>query len=154
MDETIRPGEIAIALDPARPYDAKLYFIGHIRTPWHRRNECPRQGDPVAGPECRIVVDPIWQPALQGIETYPELQILYWMNEARRDLVVQAATGKEPRGTFAMRSPVRPNPIASSIVALRRGEAGSLIVAGLDCLDMTPLLDIKAQFGETKSTAP
>jgi tRNA (adenine37-N6)-methyltransferase len=154
MDETIRPGEIAIALDPARAFDAKLYFIGHIRTPWHERSQCPRQGDRTEGPECRIVIDPIWRQALTGLESWPELQILYWMNEARRDLVVQAATGKEPVGTFALRSPVRPNPIASSIVALRGVEEGALIVSGLDCLDMTPLLDIKPHFGEAKPASP
>lgn len=150
MDDTIRPGEVAIAFDLARETDAKLYFIGRIRTPWTERGQCPRQGDRDAGPECRIVVDPLWHQALTGIERWPELQILYWMNFARRDLVVQAATGKAPAGTFAMRSPVRPNPIASSIVALRRVEEGSLIVTGLDCLDGTPLLDIKAHFGDVK----
>jgi tRNA (Thr-GGU) A37 N-methylase len=96
----------------------------------------------------------MWHRALTGIERWPELQLLYWMNFARRDLVIQVATGKEPQGTFAMRSPVRPNPIASSIVALRRVEEGKLIVTGLDCLDMTPLLDIKAHFGEAKLPAP
>jgi tRNA (Thr-GGU) A37 N-methylase len=94
------------------------------------------------------VLDPLWHRALQGIEAFPELQILYWMNEARRDLVIQVATGKPPLGTFAMRSPVRPNPIASSIVALLKVEPGCLIVRGLDCLDGTPLLDIKAHFGD------
>ncbi len=153
MDETIRPGEIAIALEPSRAADAQLYFIGHIRTPWTVRRECPRQGDREMGPECKIVVDQLWRQALTAIERWPELQILYWMNFARRDLVVQVATGKEPQGTFAMRSPVRPNPIASSIVALRRVEEDALIVTGLDCLDMTPLLDIKAHFGELKEGA-
>ncbi len=154
MDETIRAGEIAIALDRHRPFDATLYYIGHIRTPWSVRGQCPRQGDRVAGPDCRIVLDLLWHQALMGIEHWPELQILYWMNEARRDLVVQAATGKEPVGTFALRSPVRPNPIASSIVALRRIEANVLIVGGLDCLDGTPLLDIKPHFGEVKPATP
>lgn len=148
QDETIRPGEIAVGLDPAQPSDAGLSFIGHIRTPWGVRGQCPRQGDRTAGPECSIVVDPLWHRALEGIEYWPELQILYWMNEARRDLVIQVATGKQPQGTFAMRSPVRPNPIASSVVTLLRVEAGTLIVRGLDCLDGTPLLDIKAHFGE------
>ncbi len=154
MDETIRAGEIAIAFDSSSAQDAQLVFIGYIRTPWTERGKCPRQGDRDNGPECIIVVDPLWHRALTGIERWPELQILYWMNFARRDLVIQAATGKEPMGTFAMRSPVRPNPIASSIVALRRVEEGRLIVTGLDCLDMTPLLDIKAHFGEAKLSAP
>jgi len=148
MYESIRPGEVAITLDPEKAFDAGLMFIGTIHTPWTIRKECPRQGDRIDGPECRIVIDPLWHAALQGIETQPELQVLYWMNEARRDLVVQAATGKEPLGTFAMRSPVRPNPIASSIVTLARVEEGALIVRGLDCLDGTPLLDIKAYFGD------
>jgi tRNA-Thr(GGU) m(6)t(6)A37 methyltransferase TsaA len=147
MDETIRPGEVAVVFDPAAAEGAKLAFIGHIRTPWTERGQCPRQGDRIEGPECTVVVDPVWRQALTGIDRWPELQILYWMNFARRDLVIQAATGKEPQGTFAMRSPVRPNPIASSIVSLRRVEEGRLIVTGLDCLDMTPLLDIKAHFG-------
>jgi len=150
MDETIRPGEIAVAFDPSNVRDAQLIFIGHIRTPWTERGQCPRQGDRNEGPECTIIVDAMWHQALTGIERWPELQILYWMNFARRDLVIQAAAGKEPMGTFAMRSPVRPNPIASSIVALRRVEEGRLIVTGLDCLDMTPLLDMKAHFGEAK----
>jgi tRNA (Thr-GGU) A37 N-methylase len=48
-----------------------------------------------------------------------------------------------PRGTFALRSPVRPNPIASSVVDLV-GIAGTTItVRGLDCVDWTPLIDIK-----------
>jgi len=47
------------------------------------------------------------------------------------------------RGTFALRSPVRPNPIGTSIVRLVRVEAGIVSVRGLDCLDGTPLLDLK-----------
>jgi tRNA-Thr(GGU) m(6)t(6)A37 methyltransferase TsaA len=154
MDHTIRLGEVAIDFDPSLAEGAKLAFIGHIRTPWTERGQCPRQGDRKDGPECMIVVDSIWHQALTGIEKWPELQLLYWMNFARRDLVIQAATGKDPLGTFAMRSPVRPNPIASSIVALRRVEHGKLIVTGLDCLDMTPLLDIKAHFGEAQPSVP
>jgi tRNA (Thr-GGU) A37 N-methylase len=46
-------------------------------------------------------------------------------------------------GTFALRSPVRPNPIASSVVALVDVEGATLRVRGLDCLDGTPLIDLK-----------
>ena len=48
-----------------------------------------------------------------------------------------------PMGTFALRSPVRPNPVASSVVKLEATEPGALLVRGLDCVDGTPLLDIK-----------
>ena len=85
--------------------------------------------------------------ALKGVEGKAELQILYWMDFARRDLVVQVPrTHGEVSGTFALRSPVRPNPIASSIVTLLRVEKNGLAVRGLDCLDGTPLLDVKPFF--------
>ena len=50
-------------------------------------------------------------------------------------------------GTFALRSPVRPNPIASSVVELVSVEGTTLHVRGLDCLDGTPLLDLKPDRG-------
>jgi tRNA (Thr-GGU) A37 N-methylase len=53
----------------------------------------------------------------------------------------------EAAGTFALRSPARPNPIASSVVTLIRREETVLIVKGLDCLDLTPLIDIKPHYG-------
>ena len=49
----------------------------------------------------------------------------------------------QPRGTFATRSPHRPNPISLSLCTLVAVEAGSLVVAGLDLLDGTPVLDVK-----------
>ena len=72
------------------------------------------------------------------------------MDEARRDLVVQAPRHYgEPRGTFALRSPVRPNPIAASVAKLVKIEGLCLSVVGLDCRDGTPLLDLKPYFAST-----
>ena len=45
-----------------------------------------------------------------------------------------------------MRSPVRPNPIAASVVRLVKVDGTRLTVIGLDCLDGTPLLDLKPYF--------
>jgi tRNA-Thr(GGU) m(6)t(6)A37 methyltransferase TsaA len=76
--------------------------------------------------------------------------VLYWMDRARRDLVLQAPHHYgEQRGTFALRSPVRPNPIAMSVVRLLRMDGTALSVIGLDCLDGTPLIDIKPYFAST-----
>jgi tRNA (adenine37-N6)-methyltransferase len=145
MNDAKREGESATEL-PGR-VDASLYFIGRIRTPWRERADCPRQGDPVNGPECRIEIDPRWRDALLGIEKHQQLQILYWMDRSRRDLVRQIGRGRsEPSGTFALRSPARPNPIASAIVALIGVADLTLVVKGLDCLDETPLLDIKPNY--------
>ena len=122
---------------------AAVYFIGRIRTPWLTRRDCPRRGDPVDGPICAIELDPRWAQGLEGIETHPRLQVLYWMHEARRDLVLQTPRGAGPIGTFALRSPVRPNPIASSVVTIVECIGTTLRVRGLDCLDGTPLIDLK-----------
>jgi tRNA-Thr(GGU) m(6)t(6)A37 methyltransferase TsaA len=150
--QDIRAGEIAIAL-PTKA-DASLYFIGRIRTPWKERKDCPKNAREAreSGAVCTIEVEPRFAPALQGLETCSHLIVLYWMDRARRDLVFQVpahyGTG---RGTFALRSPARPNPIALSVVQLLHIEGNKLEVVGLDCLDGTPLLDIKPYFASTDS---
>ncbi len=138
----LRPGEIAVEAGPAT--DAGLRFIGLIRTPWASRADCPRQGDMHAGLECRIALDSPWDAGLAGVEAFATLDVLYWLDEARRDLVVQAPRHADgPRGTFALRSPERPNPIGLSRVTLIRREGATLVVRGLDCRDSTPLIDVK-----------
>jgi tRNA-Thr(GGU) m(6)t(6)A37 methyltransferase TsaA len=140
----IRDGEIAVDL-PAS-FDAGLYFIGRIGTPWTHRDDCPknaRESDAV----CTIELDARYAAALRGVDSCSHLLVLYWMDKARRDLVVQAPRHyNEPRGTFALRSPVRPNPVAASVVRLLNVQGTKLSVVGLDCLDGTPLVDIKPYF--------
>ena len=136
-----RPGEVVLALPERR--DAGLLFIGVIRTPFATRDQCPRRGS-LDGPVCRIVLDPPFVPGLRGIEAHERIEVLYWMHLARRDLIVQAPRAHgQPSGTFALRSPVRPNPIAVSGCVLVGVEGDTLLVRGLDCVDGTPLIDIK-----------
>ena len=143
----VRFGEVAIDL-PERT-DAELYFIGRIHTPWARREDCPknsRESDAL----CTIEMDARYAAALKDVETSTHLLVLYWMDKARRDLVLQAPRHyATQRGTFALRSPVRPNPIAASVVELVKVDGTRLTVRGLDCLDGTPLLDIKPYFAST-----
>ncbi len=104
-DQT-RPGELEVEL-PKR-MDANLVFIGRIRTPFASRDQCPRQGK-ADGPVCRIEIDPLWQPALKGLEHYGRVEVIYWMHQARRDLLQQSPrSDRATTGTFALRSPVRP----------------------------------------------
>ena len=143
-DFGIREGEVAVAMPDE--FDAHLYFIGRVRTPWTRREQCPknaRESDAV----CTLEIDPRFAAALTGIETCTHLLVLYWMDKSRRDLVLQAPRHYgELRGTFALRSPARPNPIATSVARLVKVDGSRLSVVGLDCLDGTPLLDIKPYF--------
>ncbi len=137
----IRAHEVAVA--PPPPTDAGLVFIGRIRTPWTSRLECPRQGR-LDGPDCQIEIFAPWIAALDGIAAFERLEVLYWLDQSRRDLVRQSpADDGRTRGTFALRSPVRPNPIGTSIVALQAVAGAVLTVRGLDCLDGTPLVDLK-----------
>jgi tRNA-Thr(GGU) m(6)t(6)A37 methyltransferase TsaA len=143
----LREGEVAVAL-PGE-FDASLYYIGRIHTPWRRREECPKNARE-ADVECSIVLDPRWAEGLKDLETASHIIVLYWMDRARRDLLLQAPRHyAEPHGTFALRSPARPNPIALSVARLLRIEGNRLAVVGIDCLDNTPLLDIKPYFAST-----
>jgi tRNA-Thr(GGU) m(6)t(6)A37 methyltransferase TsaA len=148
MSEDIREGEIAVALPET--FDAGVYFIGRIRTPWTRRDQCPKNARG-SDAECTIKLDPRYAAALDGVATCTHLVVLYFMDQARRDLVVQVPRHGARRGTFALRSPVRPNPIAMSVVRLVRVEGTMLSVIGLDCLDGTPLIDIKPYFASVDS---
>jgi len=137
----IRQNEVSVELPATN--DAGLIFIGRIRTPWSDRLQCPRQGR-ADGPICRIEIDALWQRALDGIEQFERIEVLYWLDQSRRDLVQQSpANDGSTRGTFALRSPVRPNPIGTSVAHLASRNGNVLLVRGLDCLDGTPLLDLK-----------
>jgi tRNA-Thr(GGU) m(6)t(6)A37 methyltransferase TsaA len=143
----IRDGEVTAALPDSA--DAAIYFVGRIHTPWTTRRSCPKNGRE-SDAVCTIAVDPRWAAALQNVESCTHLIVLYWMDQARRDIAVQVpghyGVG---RGTFSLRSPVRPNPIALSVVRLIKVEGNVLSVVGLDCLDGTRLVDLKPYFVST-----
>lgn len=140
-ENEVRRNEVAV--DPPPATDAGLVFIGRIHTPWTSRMMTPRQGR-ADGPVCRIELFEPWVAALDGVERFERLEVLYWLHLSRRDLVRQSpANDGSVRGTFALRSPVRPNPIGSSIVSLVSVEGAGLLVRGMDCIDGTPLIDIK-----------
>src|SRR4026209_1094696 len=148
-DFAIRDGEKAVDL-PSTP-DVGLYFIGRIHTPWKERKDCPknaRESEAV----CVVQLDPRWHEGLKDVETCTHLVLLYWMDRSPRDLVLQVPGHYGiQHGTFALRSPARPNPVAMSVVKLIRVDGNRLSVIGLDCLDGTPLLDIKPYFASTDS---
>jgi tRNA-Thr(GGU) m(6)t(6)A37 methyltransferase TsaA len=144
-------GEVAVELP--KEFDASLYYIGRIRTPWKQRKDCPknaRESDAV----CTVELNPRWAQALKDVESCSHLVLLYWMDRSRRDIVLQMPRhyGVQ-RGTFSLRSPARPNPIAMSVVRLLKVDGNKLEVVGLDCLDGTPLIDIKPYFASTDAVA-
>jgi len=86
---------------------------------------------------------------LKGIENADYLWILFWMHKLpeddRKTLQVhpRGDVTKEKQGVFALRSPMRPNPVGLTRVKLVKREVNTLIVEGLDALDETPVVDIK-----------
>jgi tRNA-Thr(GGU) m(6)t(6)A37 methyltransferase TsaA len=149
-DFGVRPGEKTVTL-PDAP-DAGVYFIGRIQTPWQTRDDCPknaRGSDAV----CTVELDARFADALKDVETCSHLVLLYWMDQAPRNLTVQVPGhfGGAQHGTFALRSPARPNPIAMSVVKLLGIVGNRLSVVGLDCLDGTPLIDIKPYLSSVDS---
>ena len=140
-ESEVRAGELVV--EPPAADDAGLTFIGRIHTPWTSRMKAPRQGRP-DGPLCRIEVFEPWVAALDGLTQYERVEVIYRLHLSRRDLVLQCpASDGVARGTFSLRSPVRPNPLGTSIALLVGIEGASVLVRGLDCLDGTPLLDLK-----------
>jgi len=82
--------------------------------------------------------------AIDGLSRFERIEVLHRLHLSRRDLLLQStASDGQVYDTFAWRSPARPNPIGTSIAQLVGVEGAIVSVRGLDCLDGTPLLDLK-----------
>ena len=128
---------------------ATLESIGHIVTPYKTLETCPRNIDP-QGPLCELVVREDLRDGLLGLRVGQNILILYWLEHADRSAIIQNSrrTG-ELAGVFALRTPNRCNPIGAAVLPIEKIDAGIITVRGLDCLNETPLLDIKpAMSGE------
>jgi len=147
----VRPGELAVDL-PART-DAEVYFIGRIRTPWTNRLECPRQGRP-DGPTCRIEVFPPWDKGLDSIASSSGWRCSTGCMSRGATLRcrVQGATSGAWRLLAAHAGATQPH--RHSIVELVKVEGAALFVRGMDCLDGTPLIDLKPDRTLFKPLAP
>lgn len=126
---------------------ATLQCIGQIRTQYQTLQECPRNIDP-QGPVCQLVVEQDYSAGMTGLVVGQRILVLYWFEQVDRTALLQKRqdTGQEC-GVFTLRSPHRPNPIAAAVVKIEGIESNTILVRGMDCLDGTPLLDIKPALG-------
>ena len=125
-----------------------LNFIGEIRTPFDETNS-PRHADESLKAESRINIFPEYRPGLKDLAKFKYIYVLFYLDRPHKKMSLIAhpprLKGKEV-GVFASRSPNRPNPIALSVVRLKRIEKGVLITSAIDAYDRTPLIDIKPYF--------
>ncbi|NTV12783.1 MAG: tRNA (N6-threonylcarbamoyladenosine(37)-N6)-methyltransferase TrmO [Desulfobulbaceae bacterium] len=119
--------------------------IGVVHCQLQTREETPKNysESSVTG---QLEIYPEYREGLQGLQAGQTILVLFWLHEARRDLLQVYPRGDQSRGlqgVFTTRSPVRPNPIAVSELKVLAVRDLLLEVAGLDVLNGTPILDIK-----------
>lgn len=95
-----------------------------------------------------IIIDESLTEALDGLEGFSHIIVLYWMHLAAREKkrLKTHPMGRQdvpPQGLFATRSPNRPNPIGKTTVRLLERRGNVLKVQGLDAIDGTSVIDIK-----------
>ncbi len=122
---------------------AVFWPIGVVRNDLVAGEAPPR----AQSPSSRLIMDPAYADALDGIEACAKLEVLYYLDRAGGGAPLRQhrrGDSTEPlRGVLALRSPARPNAIGLSRVDLLARHGNELVVAGLDAWDGTPILDIK-----------
>ncbi len=123
--------------------------IGEIRSPFATPEGTPIQPAGAAGIRGRVVVLPAYQDALQDLEGFSHITLLYYFHLARPfSPKVTPFLDTVKRGLFATRAPARPNAIGISVVRLISVSENTLEVQDIDVVDGTPLLDIKPYIPE------
>ena len=95
-----------------------------------------------------LVIERGLSEALDNLEEFSHLIVLYWMHQRGR-LKVPLKVHPKGRvelplvGLFATRSPQRPNPLGYTVVRLIKRRGNVLVVEGLDAFDGTPVIDLK-----------
>jgi len=120
--------------------------IGIVRSEIKKKQ--PDGNDWWVGTVAEIVIKPSLSEALDGLEEFSHIIILYWMHRAASGevlLKVHPMGRKEVpmQGLFAVRTPNRPNRIGKATVKLLQRQGSILKVIGLDAIDGTPVIDIK-----------
>jgi tRNA-Thr(GGU) m(6)t(6)A37 methyltransferase TsaA len=102
---------------------------------------------PGPGILARIEVLPRYRAELIGVELSSHLIVVGWFDGPRRPprggVPTIRPAGVPPRGSFATRSPSRPNPISLTVVRVISRTELTLEVEGLDLVDGTAVLDLK-----------
>ncbi|MDO8436214.1 MAG: tRNA (N6-threonylcarbamoyladenosine(37)-N6)-methyltransferase TrmO [bacterium] len=105
----------------------------------------PRFGN-FANEISELILDKKFTKALEGIDDYSHIIVVYWMDKVKNYVISHRPQGNPEVpvvGIFACRCPARPNPIGITTVRLIKRQGNRIKVKGLDILDKTPIIDIK-----------
>jgi tRNA-Thr(GGU) m(6)t(6)A37 methyltransferase TsaA len=118
--------------------------IGYVNSTHRSLDGMPLQpGADTSGPS-RIVLTEPHRGCLADLDGFSHIWVLAHLHESVGWAdKVDPFLDDQPRGTFATRSPHRPNPISLSLCALTSVNTDGVSVEGLDLLDATPVLDLK-----------
>lgn len=97
-----------------------------------------------------VEVDPAYRDALQGLEGFSHVLVLYWFDrndtpEKRGTLLVHPRKNHALplTGVFATRSPRRPNPVAIDVAKILSVDGRRVCIDKTDAMDGTPVIDLK-----------
>ena len=99
--------------------------------------------------ESDLVFDHSFEDAMDGLEDFSHIIVLFWMHRSPAWEFSMSKTHPQMRkdlplvGVLATRSPVRPNPLGIAVVRLLERKGNVIKVIGLDAIDGTPVMDIK-----------
>lgn len=105
-----------------------------------------------------LVMEPGLGEALDNLEEFSHLIVLYWMHQRERFKVPLKVHPKGRAelplvGLLATRSPDRPNPLGHTVVRLLERRGNVLLVEGLDAFDGAPVIDLKPYLPQNDSVA-
>jgi tRNA-Thr(GGU) m(6)t(6)A37 methyltransferase TsaA len=94
----------------------------------------------------RLVIDGGYVEALEGLEEFSHLLVISLLHLPGKLLLKRHPRDRQDlpvKGIFATRSQLRPNRLGLHLVRLLERKENELLVAGLDAVNGTPLIDIK-----------
>ena len=118
--------------------------IGYVISPHASLDGMPLQPIADTKGESTIAVSEPHRGCLADLDGFTYVWVLAHLHETLGwDSTVPVFLDDQPHGTFATRSPHRPNPIGLSLARIVAIEPVAVVVEGLDLLNGSPVLDLK-----------